>query len=258
MANKNTGLQAYTGVDISVYQGDVDFNTLSEHVDFAILRLCTTYYGGIKVDTKFLTNYTNARRAGIPVGVYVYSYNTSTREAEASAKAVVDYLKSNSITLELPVWYDFEEVSRNTDSLKIANTAIVEAFLYTLKDGGYSCGLYTFQNFYKSGLDSGRLKDFDLWLAKWSSTPPDGLDRDYQVWQYSNNGTMPGIPAVVDLNYCYKKYWRGPEDNEPMPEPSGGTVTTTEYLILSGRIKELETKALEYDKIIKALKEVLA
>ena len=237
----------FKGVDISVYQGDVNFSILAEHVDFAILRLCTTYYGGIKVDTNFLKNYTNAKRVGLPVGVYVYSYNTSTSEASASAEAVVKYLINNCINLELPVWYDFEEVSRNKPNLKADNTAIVEAFITHILDCEFKAGLYTFQSFYQQGLLPDRLKGVDLWIAKWADTPPESLDRDIQIWQYSNSGIVPGIPAVVDLNLCYKKYWVG----------SGTEPVSDEYVILSERVKALEEKHLKYDDIIKKLKEVL-
>ena len=45
------------------------------------------------------------------------------------------------------------------------------------------------------------LTDFDWWLARYADT----MDFDYRVsmWQYTNQGTVPGIQGDVDLNLWF-------------------------------------------------------
>ena len=62
-----------TGIDVSEFNGDVDFAALKGKIDFAILR-CG--YGGDYVnqdDKQYAANVQKCEAAGIPYGVYLYS-----------------------------------------------------------------------------------------------------------------------------------------------------------------------------------------
>lgn len=64
------------GVDVSVYQGDIDWPMLAANNDlrFVIMRACklASPKSEFFVDTKFEENYANARAIGLKVGVYCY------------------------------------------------------------------------------------------------------------------------------------------------------------------------------------------
>lgn len=49
----------------------------------------------------------------------------------------------------------------------------------------------------------GALKAFDLWIADYRGKRP---TRKHGIWQYTSEGTIPGITGNVDLNHAYKNY----------------------------------------------------
>ncbi|MBQ5311246.1 MAG: hypothetical protein ILP19_04305, partial [Oscillospiraceae bacterium] len=52
------------------------------------------------------------------------------------------------------------------------------------------------------------LMDYDIWVACWGGADKlaESYSYHYGMWQYSESGTMSGIPEDVDLNYAYKDY----------------------------------------------------
>ena len=56
-------------VDVSEWQGIIDWETLKKNIDGAIIR-CS--YGTKKKDNYFERNVTECQRLGIPFGVYLY------------------------------------------------------------------------------------------------------------------------------------------------------------------------------------------
>ena len=51
--------------------------------------------------------------------------------------------------------------------------------------------------------DMDALKAFDLWIADYRGKRP---SRKHGIWQYTSEGTVPGITGDVDLNHAYKNY----------------------------------------------------
>ena len=87
------------GVDLSHFNGEVDFEALKSEVDFVILRVGYTGYsnGKINADDKFKEYAKAANDVGLPVGVYYYSQATNKPEAKAEAKAEATNNTLNSI-----------------------------------------------------------------------------------------------------------------------------------------------------------------
>ena len=44
-----------------------------------------------------------------------------------------------------------------------------------------------------------------MWLAQWEGEEPT-YDGEYTMWQYTSDGTVPGIETRVDMNICYVNY----------------------------------------------------
>ena len=53
-------------------------------------------------------------------------------------------------------------------------------------------------------LDLPRLKKYDFWLAEYNDKPT--YYYDYQMWQYTSTGKVPGVNGDVDMNICFKDY----------------------------------------------------
>ncbi len=82
---------------------------------------------------------------------------------------------------------------------------IIDAFCETVIDAGYRAGVYSGQNFFQYNLDYPSSSKYDIWLAsytKYNRLP--NFREEYDMWQFTDRGVVPGIPSVVDMNAIYK------------------------------------------------------
>lgn len=193
------------GIDVSVHNGDVDFDKLRGKIDFAMIRLGYTRFGQLVMDKKFQDNLEGFKKIKVPIGLYVYSYDTSEEEARRSALSVVEVLQSPkaNIRIELPVFYDFEEVSRARSDLRIANTEICFTFLDSLCEAGIPTGLYAFTSMMANYIDMAQLAGFNRWVAHWDVETP-GV-QPWDIHQYKV-GKIDGVNTDVDLNRCSDRW----------------------------------------------------
>jgi len=196
--NENTEI----GVDLSEWQGTVDFNKLKEAgVEFVILRVGGTK--GIKgdyfIDGKFVENITKANEIGMPVGIYFYSYANSKEKALKDAEWILEQIKPYKI--DLPIAFDWENWSfYNEFNLSFFGlTDMANSFLDFFKKNGYEGLLYSSKTY----LEQIWLKtDYPIWLAHYAKATSYKGNFDY--WQICNNGRVAGINGDVDINIRYK------------------------------------------------------
>ena len=189
-------------IDISKWQGDVDFSKLKEaHVEFVILRV--GYSKGIdgeyELDPKFKQNIENAIKNDIPVGLYFYSYANSRKKAIEDAKWVISQIKDYEITY--PIAFDWEEWKNyNEYKLSFANlTDMANAFTETIEKEGYKSLLYSSKNYLeKIWMENNN----DIWLAYY--TKHNNYKGKYKMWQLCDNGKVDGIDTDVDIDIYYK------------------------------------------------------
>ena len=74
-------------IDVSRYQGNIDWDKLAGKIGGAMLKTVSTNksFGGIYIDPMFETNYAACKRLGIPVGVYYYTYAQGRRHGPGRA-----------------------------------------------------------------------------------------------------------------------------------------------------------------------------
>lgn len=195
--NDNTEI----GIDVSFWQGDIDFERLkSSGVEFIFIRVGGTddeeeYF----LDSKFKRNIEGANKYGIKAGIYYYSYANSVEQAKKEALWVIDKIKDYKI--DLPVVFDWEEWGDfNTYNLSFYGLSkVAEAYLDVLKDHGYKGMLYSSMNYLERiWYDTG----YDVWLAHY--TDKTSYKGDYKYWQLSDTGKIDGIKGPVDVNIYYK------------------------------------------------------
>ena len=191
------------GIDVSKWQGDIDFEKVKEEgVEFVFIKIGgqngigKDYY----LDPKFQRNIEGFKKVGIPIGLYFYSYANSESAATRDALWVIEQIKD--INIDLPIAFDWENwssfnkfhVSFNT----LTNTA--EKFMSTLKKHGYDSMLYSSKNY----LEQIWLKtDYPVWLAHY--TPKTNYQGSYKCWQRTSSAKISGITVnTVDFNICYK------------------------------------------------------
>jgi GH25 family lysozyme M1 (1,4-beta-N-acetylmuramidase) len=191
----------FKGIDVSKWQGSINWQEAkAEGVEFAILREGYGKESATQVDKQFENNYSGAKSAGVPVGVYHYSYADSTNDAVLEAQFCLKNIKGKQ--LEYPVCFDIED----SEMLVLSNqqrTDICISFCETIEAAGYYAMIYCNLDWYKNKLISEQLKDYDLWIAQWNVQDP---TVDCGMWQKSSTGSISGINGNVDLNEAFKDY----------------------------------------------------
>lgn len=75
--------EVFSGIDVSVYQGDIDFEQVkSSGIEVVYIR---AGYGFSVTDPKFEENYTNATKAGLKCGAYYFVTARNTEQAYLQA-----------------------------------------------------------------------------------------------------------------------------------------------------------------------------
>ena len=194
---KNSNTQI--GIDISKWQGDVDFKSLKEAgVEFVFLRVGTSINRENIVDQKFLENIKKAEEVDMPVGVYYYSYANSASMARSDALWVVSMLQNKDITL--PVVFDWENWNTfNEFNLSFFGLSdVAKTFLDTVHEHGYDGLLYSSKTYLENiWLDIG----YPVWLAHYTANT--NYNKDYEYWQITSNGKVDGINGSVDIDIRY-------------------------------------------------------
>lgn len=200
--------QTLTGVDVSSHQGAVDWQQVkAAGISFAIIRLGYRGYetGRLHIDTFALENLKGAAAAGLQVGAYFFSQATSVEEAENEAALALSVL--DGFPLSLPVAYDWEYVSQSARTAAVTPQillACTQAFCRAVERGGYEAMVYFNPSMAKSMLDLVPLQEagYPFWLAYYT----EAMDYPHRVeiWQYSCEGTVPGIRGTVDLNLLFQ------------------------------------------------------
>ena len=126
------------GVDISKYQGDVDFEKMkAAGCDFVIMRAMVYYKGELLIDDKFKKNIVEAKEAGLKVGVYIYTFANTEEQVSEQTDALCELL--NGEELDFPVVFDWERFSNFQQyNLSMADLReLYQAFKDELSKYGY-------------------------------------------------------------------------------------------------------------------------
>ncbi len=204
MIYADSSFSVVTGIDVSVFQGDIDWNRVKEDgIDFVMLRAGFRGYGSkgiMEEDGKFRENYNNAKKAGIDVGAYFYSQAINESEAREEARFVLDIVKD--MQLDYPIAYDWEYVDyaqARTDNMTSEEiTLCAKAFCEEIKSSGRDVIIYFNREIGYFEYDLNTLKDIDFWLAEYSDYPT--FIYKFIMWQYTDKGVVDGIEAGVDMN----------------------------------------------------------
>ena len=193
------------GLDVSEFQGEVDWERVkAAGFQFAMLR---AGYGAGTEDRRFRRNASECGRVGLPFGVYWFCYAATPAEAAAEADSCIRAV--SSFRLEYPVCYDIEEASadyvRKQGTPFNASLArkLVRSFCSRVEEKGYFSMFYSSRNFIDTYLGNDLRKRYALWYARYSERF-DGTGCG--KWQYTSQGSVPGIRGDVDLDRGFTDY----------------------------------------------------
>lgn len=180
-------------VDVSKYQGTIDWDKLKNKTDFVIIKA-----SGKTKDPMYDRNASECKRLGIPFHAYHFVYAVSESAAKKEAKLFADSTKR----LE-PLYYvlDMEYDSIPAKKAK----AIAETFekeLRKLVGNGIKVAVYIAHNKYRAwALDYSRYAY--VWIPRYGKNtgfPLTKPDFYCDLWQYSSKGSVEGIKGNVDVN----------------------------------------------------------
>lgn len=197
------------GIDVSKYQSGLDWNKIKKSgVSFVIIRIGYRGYGAagnLVKDPMFEEHFTNARNAGLKVGVYFFTQ--AVNEAEAQEEAEGCNWALNGRMLDYPIFYDTEASTapRGTgraDGLGVEDrTKCAIAFCERVKELGYKPGVYASTTWYRKRVDYNTLRSrYTIWNAHYGvSSSPIGCD----MWQGTRTAHINGYSGELDANISY-------------------------------------------------------
>ena len=192
-------------IDVSEHNGLIDWTKVDAEGVFIRVAYRGYSAGVIKEDKQLQNNLIGAKNNGLAIGLYFMSQAISESEAAAEAQFCIDICKKHNITL--PVIYDSEYSGEKTyngraDKLtRQQRTSIARRFCDTLINVGIPAGIYASTSWYSSNLIPEQLKGrgYFIWVAQYASACK-LTALDWDLWQYTNKGTMPGIKKEVDMS----------------------------------------------------------
>lgn len=199
------------GVDVSEHQLEVDWDSVAEAgATFAFVRIGNrgATKGTLGVDEYFMRNVTGAMAAGIPVSAYFFSQSINEFEAREEAAFALDQVhqaEAQGVSFNM-IAYDHEVVdisgarANNLSPEQFAANA--RAFCEAVEEAGYAPMIYGNQQDLLR-LTVAERRQYPLWLAEYGIDEPT-VDFNFAIWQYTNEGEVPGISVPTDLNVWFE------------------------------------------------------
>lgn len=201
------------GIDVSEFQGNIDWTQAAQgDIDFVMVRVgCrSSETGKIEEDRCARYNLQEAAARGLYLGAYFFSTATTEEEAREEAEWTCELLAGYPITY--PVAYNCEgfqnESSRQYGMSAEERSHLAEVFLDEVEEEGYTGMFYAAKSELENNLlwNTEELElQYRMWVARYSLP---GAERpDYSgecaMWQYTNQGEIPGVDSLVDRNAAY-------------------------------------------------------
>lgn len=202
-----TGEPPYRYLDVSRWQGKIKMEGWAQvkaaGYKGVMLRAvgsrnCVPY-----IDPTFEDNYSNAKAAGLDVGVYYYTNATSEELADRELAVLRKALVGKEMTM--PVAVDLE--SPSLAGMPYGDLSNLAAYhLEQIEKMGFYAQLYTYTSYANAHLDMARLAGrWDVWLADYTGKAPK-VSFKYNAHQHTSKGRVPGISGNVDLNVTTVNY----------------------------------------------------
>ncbi|MBS6366674.1 MAG: LysM peptidoglycan-binding domain-containing protein [Clostridiales bacterium] len=234
LALEADGNREYAGVDVSVYQAQIDFEAVRQSgIEVVYIR---AGYGDEGVDHRFQDNARLAKEAGLHFGFYYYVTAKDEAQARAQAQFFARLIQGKGYDCRPAM--DFESFS---DLSRSQVNAIGLAFLQELERlTGVRPMLYS-DAYHANTVWEEAMGAYPLWAAEYGPDVPEITSGHWDGWsgfQYSDRGRVHGIGPRVDLDRFTQTallpeeetaHARSPEDTT-IPEPAA----TREYTVRRG------------------------
>ncbi|MFR2990599.1 MAG: LysM peptidoglycan-binding domain-containing protein [Acutalibacteraceae bacterium] len=190
-----SGGRQYRGIDISEFQGEIDFEEVRRSgIEAVYIRVGAGEY----TDEYFAENYERAKAAGLKIGFYHYITARSVDQGRRQARFFASLAAGREPDMRLAM--DFEYFG----SLSVSQiNAISEAYLdeltaLTKREAVIYSDLSNARNIFSRAL----AEKYPLWAAQYGADEPsaNGKWREWVGFQYTDEGRVGGIYGNVDRN----------------------------------------------------------
>ncbi|MGM9949726.1 MAG: glycoside hydrolase family 25 protein [Lysinibacillus sp.] len=178
-------------IDLSHYQGSIDWEQAQKVVDLAIIR---TSCGTLPIDPEFKGYVQGCKQYGIPFGHMHYSLYRNAKEALAEADRFISLIDPEAKFLVV----DVRDAVQKHTGVSLNTQLFID---HVQNSTGKRVGLHS-NNYYYQVTGLSRVKADFLWIARYSECKENGRRPDIpcELWQYTDEGTVPGISGPVKLN----------------------------------------------------------
>lgn len=201
---------SHKGIDVSEHQGKIDWKKVKgDGVEFAFVRVLYRGWGSGKLveDNTGEDNIREAIANGINVGAYVFSQAITQEEAVEEARRAIDIVSpyAQGIPIVIDVEYVPSDDARMDALTPEERTDVILAFCDEVSSQGYIPMLYYNTEMGGLGVENERLEGITKWYAWYSEVPY--YPYKYDIWQYSDKGSVDGIKGNVDQNISFSAFW---------------------------------------------------
>ena len=129
---------------------------------------------------------------------------------EATLKEAVDEASlaiklAQQYGCDLPIYIDNEWGNSNGtgrgDKISVEQrTANIIAFCETVKNAGFTPGVYSGAYWYNSSINFSAIAHYNIWVAHYTTASKPNFAHKYYLWQFTSQGIVDGINTNVDVN----------------------------------------------------------
>lgn len=190
------------GIDVSSYQGKIDWDLLSkQNIRFAFIKATE---GSTFVDPYYKTNFSNAIKTDLRIGSYhFFSYDSSGLTQAENFISIV--AKTDDIlppVVDVEFYGDKEKNPPDKDNVRIELTNFIQAIETYY---GKNPIIYATEKSYKLYI-AGSFPDCDIWIRNVISKPKLSDNRKWTLWQYTNRERLDGYHGdekYIDMNVFF-------------------------------------------------------
>ena len=189
---------AIHGIDVSHYQGKIDWQTLHNnaeinHTPLRFIMIKATE-GSNRLDNRFRDNFHQAREHGFIRGAYHFWSNRTSARQQASF-----FIRNVNLEQgDLPPVLDVEQKSKRK-TLQEFRSEILTWLDIVESHYGVPPIIYTNYKFKLDYLSGEEFQRYPYWIAHYYV---DKLEYDgpWKFWQHTDAGKLPGIKGYVDFD----------------------------------------------------------
>lgn len=203
------------GVDVSHYQGDIDWQILSgENIHFAYIKATE---GSSYTDEKFVYNYTEGQKTELNIGAYhFFSFDSpGSSQAEHFIRTVEPFEGMLPPAVDVEFYGDKQKNPPKADEVETE----LQIYLNRVEQAyGRKPVIYATMEVWELYI-KGRFDEYPLWIRNIFREPALKLrskndqEQTWIFWQYTNRGRLGGYSgeeAFIDLNVFYgdREEWK--------------------------------------------------